>query len=43
MHRRTRQAGISIVLAALVLFVAGALLFFQAGASPARRDELTHE
>jgi hypothetical protein len=41
MHRRTRQAGISIILAALVLFVAGALLFFQAGASPARRDEAT--
>lgn len=41
MHRRTREAGMSLVLAALAFFVAGALLLLHAGASPARRDEVT--
>lgn len=41
MHRRTREGGLSLVLAALAFFVAGALLLFHAGASSARRDEVT--
>jgi hypothetical protein len=41
MRRRTRQGGMSLVLAALVFFVAGALLLLNVGASPARRDEVT--
>lgn len=41
MHRRSRQGGMSLIVAALLFFVAGALLLFHAGASPGRRDEAT--
>jgi hypothetical protein len=41
MHRRSREGGMSLILAALAFFVAGALLLFHAGASSARRDEVT--